>query len=188
MSELWFTSDQHFWHKNVITYCNRPWQTIEEMNEGLIKNWNEVVKETDVVYILGDFSFSKPSKTNKILDQLNGTKRLIKGNHDHSITKWHCELAVQDHIFSLDMIFPEITKIVTLCHYPFAPIDADEDVRFLERRPTDYGQWLLHGHVHQTYKIRRKMINVGVDVWNYYPVNYDVILELITPAPLNSER
>jgi calcineurin-like phosphoesterase family protein len=53
----YFTADLHFWHKNVIEYCNRPWQDVPSMNEGLINNWNEVVHAGDTVYILGDFSF-----------------------------------------------------------------------------------------------------------------------------------
>ena len=54
----WFTSDLHFGHKNVITYCDRPWATVEEMNEALIKIWNDTVHPKDTVYCLGDFSMS----------------------------------------------------------------------------------------------------------------------------------
>ena len=55
---LYFTSDHHFWHTNIIQYCNRPFVSIEEMNEVLIQNWNDLVLPEDEVYYLGDFSMA----------------------------------------------------------------------------------------------------------------------------------
>ena len=153
---IWFTSDQHFYHKNIIPYCNRPWETVEEMNEGLIQRWNEKVAKKYEVFILGDFSFAKPNKTNPILDKLNGVKCLVKGNHDHSTTKWSLHLATSPHDFSI-MMAPLVGVQFLVSHYPYKPQDPDEDVRYLERRPLDNGDWLLHGHVHKLYKTRRRI-------------------------------
>jgi calcineurin-like phosphoesterase family protein len=79
---IWFTSDTHFFHENVIKYCSRPYQNIEEMNSKLIDNWNSCVKKNDIVWHLGDFSFGSKDNIRKILPRLNGRIRLIKGNHD----------------------------------------------------------------------------------------------------------
>lgn len=74
-------ADTHFNHENIIRFCNRPFSTIEEMNHHLIKIWNETVRKTDVVFVLGDFAFGKEA-VSKYVPLLNGRKILIKGNHD----------------------------------------------------------------------------------------------------------
>ena len=88
---IWFTSDLHFGHQNIIKFCNRPWKTVEEMNEGLIANWNSVVKDDDIVFDLGDFAFAPNSKWKEILSRLNGIHYLILGNHAkyrHLFEEW----------------------------------------------------------------------------------------------------
>ena len=91
---VWFTSDLHFHHTNILKYCNRPWATVEEMN-----NWNSVVKPGDDVYCLGDFCFGGVEKLESILcarkedgsKLLNGRIHLILGNHDpERICKSEC--------------------------------------------------------------------------------------------------
>lgn len=79
---VWFTSDTHFYHENILRYCNRPFRDIAEMNETLVRNWNEVVPPDDVVFHLGDFAFGSPGQWNDILSRLNGQIYLILGNHD----------------------------------------------------------------------------------------------------------
>lgn len=74
------TSDLHFFHKNIIAYCQRPFADVEEMNEVIIKNWNEVVKKDDMVYVLGDFSFCSREMVKELVLKLNGRKILIAGN------------------------------------------------------------------------------------------------------------
>ena len=69
---IFFTADTHFGHKNIIRYCNRPFETAHEMNETLIANWNKVVHQTDTVYHLGDVAVLRPEKTRDVLDRLNG--------------------------------------------------------------------------------------------------------------------
>ena len=80
--KVWFTSDLHFWHKNICKYCNRPYETIEEMNEAIIANWNSVIKEDDVVFVLGDLGFCGIEKLRHLMSQLKGKIFLIQGNHD----------------------------------------------------------------------------------------------------------
>ena len=84
VNKIWFSSDHHFFHNNIIKYCNRPFETVEEMNEALVKNWNSVVGPDDHVYHLGDFCFGNVEKWNWCLEpgRLNGHIHLILGNHD----------------------------------------------------------------------------------------------------------
>jgi calcineurin-like phosphoesterase family protein len=82
MSKIFFIGDTHFGHVNVIHYDKRPWDTVEEMNAGLIANWNSVVSPGDTVYHLGDFALCGIEPALSILSQLNGTIHLIRGNHD----------------------------------------------------------------------------------------------------------
>ena len=79
---VWVCADSHFHHTNIIKYCNRPWNTVEEMNEGLIERWNEVVGENDTVIHLGDFSFGNRTKVESVFHRLNGKIDLVLGNHD----------------------------------------------------------------------------------------------------------
>src|SRR5574343_93140 len=82
----WFISDLHFYHKNIIHLQDRPYTSVEEMNETLIASWNNTVAKGDVVYIIGDFSFGKYDETKAIVEKLNGVKVLIRGNHDSRFT------------------------------------------------------------------------------------------------------
>ena len=85
MQKTFFISDLHAYHKNIIRYDNRPFFTVSEMNNALISNWNNVVTSKDIVYILGDVSWGNEKETEQFLQQLNGHKRLIIGNHDKII-------------------------------------------------------------------------------------------------------
>ena len=76
----YYTSDLHFGHNNIIKYENRPFNSVDEMDEYLIYKWNNKVKKGDEVYIIGDFGFCKGERANELLDRLNGRKYLIKGN------------------------------------------------------------------------------------------------------------
>lgn len=181
---IYFTSDHHFSHQNILKYCNRPFKSIDEMNEEMFRRWNETVGVDDIVYYLGDFSLSiKPLE--KYLHLLNGKKYLISGNHDqchpcHGSRAYRLKEKYIDCGF--DLVTPKLELLIkdqwVLMHH--MPYKDDKDLRYPEYRPTDKGQWLLHGHVHDKWKIRDRMINVGVDVWNFYPVSIDKIIELIT--------
>lgn len=81
MSEIFFTSDTHFWHKNIIEYSCRPYNSIEDMNEDFIDKWNSIVRRGDIIYHLGDFALCDRIKAEFVRDRLVGTIRLIRGNH-----------------------------------------------------------------------------------------------------------
>ena len=80
--DVWFTSDTHFWHENIIRFCKRPFGSISEMNDELVRRWNETVPPDGIVFHLGDFAFGGPKQWNDVLSRLNGHIYLILGNHD----------------------------------------------------------------------------------------------------------
>lgn len=82
MSKIYLVADTHFNHNNIIEYCNRPFNDIDEMNDAIVKNWNDVINDDDIVYHLGDFGFGSLEELKEIFDKLNGRKYLIMGNHD----------------------------------------------------------------------------------------------------------
>jgi calcineurin-like phosphoesterase family protein len=131
-------SDTHFLHQNIIKLANRPFETVEEMNEAMISNWNSVVTPSDTVYHLGDFAYGSwklenaQEKVKEIFGRLNGRKYLIKGNHDHSET---LSLGWQN-IYDVKTIKYDNKKIV-LCHYPMIEWDG-----------CFHGSYHFHGHSH----------------------------------------
>ncbi len=80
--KVWFTADTHFGHRNIIRFCQRPFVDVEEMNQAMIKNWNNVVGDKDLVFHLGDFSVGGAAEWTSLLDNLHGRIILILGNHD----------------------------------------------------------------------------------------------------------
>jgi calcineurin-like phosphoesterase family protein len=188
---IWFTSDNHFWHANVIKYCDRPFASVEEMNEAMIRNWNEVVKPEDTVYCLGDFSLAfRPIEAYSM--RLNGTKYLVPGNHDfcHSYHKKARNLEkrkewIQKYTSWGWIVLPEQTTLdipgvatVNMCHHPYRLVEPYED-KYEKWRPKDDGRWLICGHVHEKWKVVDRMINVGVDQWGFKPVSIEEIKKII---------
>lgn len=192
---LFFSSDHHFWHQNIIAYCNRPFSSVEEMNEALIDRWNSVVSPEDTVYCIGDFSLAiRPVET--IPSMLNGTKILIPGNHDwcHSYHKKSRRDGVahwtQRYTDNGWIVLPEQTQInapnvVQICHFPYASAENDNYVdKYAKYRPEDNGDVLLCGHVHGAWDTKRShknslMINVGVDVRGFAPISLNEIVDII---------
>ena len=80
--KVFVIADTHFFHENIIKYCDRPFSSVEDMNNTLVRNWNEVVSNEDIVLHLGDVSLGKKEETAKIIRKLKGRKILIRGNHD----------------------------------------------------------------------------------------------------------
>lgn len=176
-SKTWFTSDQHFFHHNIITYCNRPFGSVDHMNMELIRRYNAKVMPEDTVFHLGDFSMSFKC-VEEIVKQLNGTKILIYGNHDacSPLFKHRGKVPERDYRSAgfyevYQELMVEISlkgkqTMVKLHHLPYEPtVDDKADRRYLDKRPKDEGQLLLHGHIHNARFVDapRRMINVGVD-------------------------
>ena len=168
---IWFTSDTHFFHKNVIPYCSRPFKTIEEMHEAIISNWNSCVGVNDIVYHLGDFGFANGKKLADIRARLSGRIHLILGNHDDSISKrkWLEEVKVEGVYDNLDV------AEFHLNHYPITGESNEVPDRFKEKRPTCTDKWILCGHIHDRWRIRDNCFNVGVDVNEFKPILLDTI-------------
>lgn len=194
---IYITSDTHFWHMNryggIIAYCNRPYGSIVEMNEGIIKNWNEIVQPTDTVYHLGDFAFCGTTKLKEILLQLNGMITLIKGNHDYEKKEKYLSFGFTDVLpyEKIDQFF--------LTHYPiYRPEDLEKDLGKRELADSEHTRHcyqkvtdafkesccsiVLHGHTHDKMYHRDDLlhVNISVDANNYRPVSLDDIRKRFT--------
>lgn len=148
---IYFTSDTHFHHKNILSFEDRPYKTVEEMNEDLIEKWNSQVNDDDIVYHLGDLCLSNFENTVNILKQLKGKIILIKGNHDHSkkFAKIN-EMGLLHEYHAVGTILKYKKQIIYLTHFPL-------EIGFRPR------YWSVHGHIHENEPTWLNQINVGVD-------------------------
>ncbi|WP_248885557.1 hypothetical protein [Acidithiobacillus acidisediminis] len=162
---IFFTSDWHLGHKNIIRYTQRPFSSIEEMESCLIGEWHSRVTRRDTVYFLGDFSVTNAQnrpRMEAILASLPGHKILVVGNHDDGkIQGWDEEHRLLD--VRVD------GKHLLLCHYPLA---SWGDMRNILH---------LHGHTHGNGGRHPGMIDVGVDVWGGRIVTLEDILPHTEP-------
>lgn len=171
-----FTADLHLGHKNILSLCNRPFSDIDEMDAVLIGNWNRKVRKNDVVYLIGDAVWDK-KKVGYYMEQLQGKKILITGNHDVSWAKR------EDCRAYFESVQPYLeTKLeghpVTMCHYPMLEWKASR-----EEAGHRLG-YLIHGHIHNRvadqYRqlfIHCNALNAGVDVNAFEPVTFAELLE-----------
>jgi calcineurin-like phosphoesterase family protein len=160
---VFFTADTHFGHANIIRYCNRPFASVQEMDEVLIQRWNEVVKPDDTVWHLGDFAaWYNGVDARSYFNRLNGRKNLIWGNHDDADVRaaigWevsmpHWELSIGK-------------QLLTLCHYGMRVWNQSHR-----------GSIMLYGHSHNMLPPITNSLDVGVDCWDYRPVTLDQILK-----------
>ncbi len=138
MSKKFYIADWHYNHANCIAFDNRPFKTVEEMNEALIANWNNAVSPEDTVYVLGDMFWCKTTEAIEVLDKLNGQKFLIKGNHDRCNDSQFRSKFVK---ISDYMEIKDEDKNVVLCHYPIPCF-----------KNHFYGWFHLYGHVHTSFE------------------------------------
>jgi calcineurin-like phosphoesterase family protein len=178
---IFFTSDTHFLHENIIKLNNRPFKNIEEMHEKLIYNWNTTVSINDEVYILGDLMLNKGKDSsrgkaaNEILESLNGSKKLIVGNHDHFLDDKVFNKSLFKWIKDFFTLTYDKYKLV-LFHYPILEWPGYFKPNHIH----------LYGHVHNSIVrdgessrlniLGPKAYNVGVDVNNYKPISIDDII------------
>lgn len=171
--ERWVTSDTHFYHERILEYCQRPFDSVEEMNEAIIKNWNEVVARDDIIYVLGDFCFGNKEMLKNVVSRLNGRKILILGNHDR-LTKGAY----------LDAGFETVTKCPMI-------IDADF---ILSHQPLqgDLGRFYnIHGHKHKLpgeAQFSPKHFDIGVDDHNFYPHKLDTVIKNLYKTKRKNHR
>jgi calcineurin-like phosphoesterase family protein len=185
--KTFFISDLHLGHKNVLRYDGRPFADINEHDETIINNWNSVVSDDDLVYILGDVGIASQAKIIDCLHRLKGKKHLILGNHDYKLLKnkdfVDCFVAIDD-ILEIK-VFPknERPQMLVLSHWPIPCFDGHF-----------HGGYHFYGHVHNSWewdmmeevkykmenikRVRCNMYNVGIMVpyMGYYPRTFDEIL------------
>lgn len=166
---IYFTSDTHFGHENVIKYCSRPYRDKWEMDKALINAWNARVQPTDTIFHLGDFAFAHDSRIEEIINQLAGQKILIFGNHDKGIRKSKLR-----HLFSSchdDYELVEQGQLIILHHYPK-----------LTWHKIHRGSWMLHGHCHgniKRYPYNNRIHDAGVDPNGYAPISFDEVKRIM---------
>lgn len=186
--ETFFSSDLHLSHARICELAYRPWTTVEEMNEGIIDRWNEVVGVDDEVYLLGDAVMGHRMETLPLLARLNGTTRLLAGNHDYchpmnpKAERWVSEYEKYVEIMPIQMIYKMGNMDVLLSHFPRGDIDHTEEVRYEEWRPTDMDLPILHGHTHGSEGRLHdgNQVDVGIDAWEFYPVSVDTLIGLLS--------
>ena len=155
-----FTADTHFGHANIIKYCNRPYSSAQEMDEALIKNWNDKIKSGDIVYHLGDFSFGDAGK---YVSRLNGAIYYVRGNHDRPL---------ENYLRVRQMNFPDVRAIkvgnqaLFLSHYAHRVWPKSHR-----------GTWHLYGHSHGTLPDdpNSNSFDCGVDCHNYAPLEFEEV-------------
>jgi calcineurin-like phosphoesterase family protein len=182
---VYFTSDNHFYHKNIIEYANRPFTDMEEMHTIMIDNWNRIVSPSDYVIHAGDFAFAGRDKIKELRNQLNGTILFLFGNHDRGRNKMKdCGFQIaQEKQRNPDYFIHYISEIdeeILITHCPYNEIKK----WFIEVHGFEFNGWSFHGHHHviDAYPVIdriKKQINIGVDFWNYIPVSEKEIIELL---------
>lgn len=173
---IWFTSDTHFGHSNILKFCNRPFTNIKEHDEVLINNWNAIVQPNDTVFHLGDFAFASPGYIREVVSRLNGNITLIIGNHDwKNLNQSTLELFNK----TAQQLYIQINgRKVLLNHYPmlcFAGTYRRDEDRVYQ----------LFGHVHSgpnaiigedlprlEYLFNNCQYDVGVDNNNFRPISF----------------
>lgn len=187
--KLFFTADFHVGHENCLKFDNRPFSSLDEMHEALIKNFNYYVPKNGVTYFLGDMGLCSNGLLKSVIDRLNGTKVLIRGNHDGK----------QDSMYNagFDVVIDkaQITigkDIITMSHCPLQGVPREDTTGMRGSDGTenwhgenrhkdkysfpDFGQFHLHGHIHsrkgrkESKTIDDRQMDVGVPAWNYRPV------------------
>jgi calcineurin-like phosphoesterase family protein len=181
-NNIFFTSDTHFGHANIIKYAMRPYENVDQMNEDLIKRWNSVVGPDDIVFHLGDFMFGNINRFWEYRSRLNGKIYLIHGNHDYKLM---CEGNIEEgfeDICSQMNICVDGQKIY-LSHFPFLTFDG-----IFKDKPS----WQLFGHVHSNKNhpytspdmprlnyLLPTQYDVGTDNNDYTPVSFAQVKEII---------
>lgn len=173
MTKTFFTSDIHFGHANIIKYCNRPYTSVDEMNEDIIKGWNEVVGQYDHIYILGDVSFADEKTTDRILTRLNGIKILVYGNHDKVIRN---SPTLQAHFSETHELLERDFKIegqkgrkIVMCHYAMKVWNKSH-----------HGSLHLFGHSHGSMPDDgTRSMDVGMDCHGMRPISLEDVVRRI---------
>lgn len=168
LQDIWFWSDLHFGHKNIIKFSSRPFDDIPSMDEILIKNFNELVKPDDISIWVGDVAFKQETEARKMIRRLNGYKILVVGNHD--IFKKQRVMNLGFDEYHIVYNFTVDDTVVALTHYP------------MDNLPE--GWFNVHGHVHKNGHHADEIdmpthYNVNCEFIDYKPINLQTLIERI---------
>lgn len=169
---IYYIADTHFGHEKIRVNCERPFETVEEMDRAMVENWNSRVKAKDTVYIVGDMFFRNERPAGEILSVLKGHKMLVLGNHDHTWLTDELAEKYFDKISHMEMIHDGDNRI-TLCHYPMM-------TWYKEHK----GAYLVYGHIHNSTDYdfwpllleKENMFNAGVEINGYTPVTLEELI------------
>lgn len=199
----YFTSDTHYGHQNIIGFCARPYQQVTDMNADLVTRAAEMLSAKDELWHLGDVALGTLDRTLTHLARIEADVTLVAGNHDrcHPCNGRRSERYVEvyrDRCRLADLVLTNASLTLSngakvhVSHFPYADpaLNGQEDRhgqvvadRFAPWRVVDDGSWLLCGHVHDSWRQKGRMINVGVDAWGGRPVSETRIVELIEAGP-----
>ena len=177
-----YIADTHFGHRSVLSFDNRPFSDIEEMDRSLIRLWNRRVQKNDNVYIVGDFAYRNEHPEEWYLEQLKGRKHLIIGNHDKKLLKNAKAMA---HFESVDkmMHVSDDGHQICVCHFPLAEWNG-----FFK------GSLHIYGHIHNQVtdtgvfmQTRQRAYNAGCMLYNYSPVTLRELMQR-HPAKLHTKK
>jgi len=170
---LFWVADNHFGHKNIIKYCNRPFDNVKDMDETMVKKWNQVVKPSDTIRVVGDFAFTCSMEyALSIIKRLNGTKHLIVGNHDE------LALGMNDIRPGTWKTIKDLEEVciqgqwITNCHYALRTWNRSYK-----------GSWATFGHTHGTLPPYGKSKDVGVDCHDFIPIHFDQLKTFMDNQP-----
>ena len=165
---IYYISDTHFGHANIIRLCSRPFDSVEEMDRVIMENWNSRVSDDDDIYVLGDVMFRNTKPPEDYLSRLKGRKHLIIGNHDRS---WMNVCDASRYFETVDNLLYIVDegRQVVLCHYP------------MMTWPHVTKSCMVFGHIHNNtdaqywplIEMSEQMLNAGVEVNGYMPVTLE---------------
>lgn len=160
-----FTADQHFGHKNIIKYTNRPFLSVKEMDNEIIKRFNDVVSNNDITIHAGDFTLANKKLAGEYISRLNGKHVFLMGSHDRWLKSSHVSYMWENTIYG---------QPLTVCHYA---------MRTWHR--SHYNSWQLYGHSHGKLEPIGKQWDIGVDNNNFYPLSFEQICDIMNKRPDN---
>lgn len=171
MPKIYFIGDTHFGHKNIITYENRPFGSVEEMDSSMIERWNSTVSKEDIIFHVGDFSFFNIALSKDILSRLNGDKRLIMGNHDTKSVASYYEMGFQ-RVYDYPILLEHFWLV------SHEPLYINSNMPYAN----------IFGHVHGNPQFKdysSQSFCVSVERIDYRPISFDEIKKLMETANHN---
>lgn len=162
---IYFIGDTHLFHSNIISLCSRPFASVEEMNKAIVDNWNSVVKDSDTVFMMGDFALCRKEKLIEIGNSLRGIKTLVMGNHDQASAETYHKAG-----FKYVCKYPIIFSDFFICSHEPAFVNCS----------SPYANIFAHVHNNPSYKnVSERSFCVSAERIGYTPIRFEDIVEAI---------